>query len=159
MLFKKDQKYSSLKHWHSCCVCVLSCSVMSDSLQPHGPYSPPGSSVYGILQARIPGWVAIPFSRGSSRLRDRTRSPILQADSLPSEPPGKPWLSCYNLLKAFLPRAARKTQTTWCTEDRKEQKKWEDEMDLTLPYFNKCLPSSAYQPLLSGWADWQNTCN
>ena len=26
--------------------------------------SPPGSSVYGILQARILEWVAIPFSRG-----------------------------------------------------------------------------------------------
>ena len=29
----------------------------------------PGSSVYGILQARILEWVAIPVSRGSSRLR------------------------------------------------------------------------------------------
>ena len=28
--------------------------------------SPPGSSVHGFLQARIPGWVAILFSRGSS---------------------------------------------------------------------------------------------
>ena len=30
----------------------------------------PGSSVRGILWARILGWVAIPFSRGSSRPRD-----------------------------------------------------------------------------------------
>ena len=29
--------------------------------------SPPGSSVHGILQARILEWAAIPFSRGSSR--------------------------------------------------------------------------------------------
>ena len=29
--------------------------------------SPPGSSVYGILQARILRWVAISFSRGSSK--------------------------------------------------------------------------------------------
>ena len=35
-------------------------------------YSPPGSPVHGILQARIVEWVAIPFSRGSSRPRDRT---------------------------------------------------------------------------------------
>ena len=28
--------------------------------------SPPGSSVHGILQARILEWVVIPFSRGSS---------------------------------------------------------------------------------------------
>ena len=30
----------------------------------------PGSSVHGILQTRILEWVAIPFSRGSSQLRD-----------------------------------------------------------------------------------------
>ena len=33
----------------------------------------PGSSVHGILQARILGWVALPFSRGSSRSGVRTR--------------------------------------------------------------------------------------
>ena len=27
--------------------------------------SPPGSSVHGILQERVPAWEAIPFSRGS----------------------------------------------------------------------------------------------
>ena len=32
----------------------------------------PGSSDHGILQARIPEEVAMPFSRGSPRLRDRT---------------------------------------------------------------------------------------
>ena len=34
--------------------------------------SPPGSSVHGILSARILEWVAMPSSRGSSRPRDRT---------------------------------------------------------------------------------------
>ena len=34
--------------------------------------SPPGSSAHGTHQARIVEWVAIPFSRGSSWLRDRT---------------------------------------------------------------------------------------
>ena len=38
-------------------------------------YESPGSSVHGILQARILEWVAIPFSRGSSQ----PRSPALQA--------------------------------------------------------------------------------
>ena len=52
--------------------------------------SPPGSSVYGILQVAILEWVAMPFSRGSSRPRDRTWVSSLQADSLPFEPPGKP---------------------------------------------------------------------
>jgi len=52
----------------------------------------PGSSVRGILQARILEWVAISFSRGSSQPRSRTRSPALQADALSFEPPGKPGL-------------------------------------------------------------------
>ena len=38
---------------------------------------PPGSSVHGILQARILEWVAIPFSRGSSQPRDRTQVPCI----------------------------------------------------------------------------------
>ena len=33
----------------------------------------PGSSLHGILQARILEWVAISFSRGSSQPRDGTR--------------------------------------------------------------------------------------
>ena len=47
------------------CLCV-SCSVVSDSLWPHG------SSGHGILQARIPECIAIPFSWGSSQPRDQT---------------------------------------------------------------------------------------
>ena len=35
---------------------------MSDSLRPHGLYSPSGSSVHGIFQARTLEWVAISFS-------------------------------------------------------------------------------------------------
>ena len=41
-------------------------------------HSLPGSSVHGILQARILEWVAIPFSRGSSLPRDRIQVPELQ---------------------------------------------------------------------------------
>ena len=52
--------------------------------------SPPGPSVHGILQARILKWVAVPFSRGSSRPRTEPRSSTLQEDALPSELPGKP---------------------------------------------------------------------
>ena len=50
-------------------------------------YSPPGSSVHGISQARILEWVAISISRGSSWPRINLGSPALQEDSLPSEPP------------------------------------------------------------------------
>ena len=47
-------------------------SVMSNSCDPM-VCSPPGSSVHGILQARILEWVAIPFSRGSSWPRGQTQ--------------------------------------------------------------------------------------
>ena len=51
--------------------------------------SPPGSSVHGILQARILEWVVLPFSRGLPNPGIELRSPLFQVDSLPSEPPGK----------------------------------------------------------------------
>ena len=46
--------------------------VVSDYWDPMD-YSPPGSSVHGILQARILEWVAIFFSMGSSQPRDQTQ--------------------------------------------------------------------------------------
>ena len=48
-------------------------SVVSNSLWPYELCSQSGSSVHGILPARILEWVAIPFSRGTSRLRNRNR--------------------------------------------------------------------------------------
>ena len=50
-------------------------------------WSPPGSSVHGISQARIMEWVAISSFRESSWPRDQPGSPAFQADSSPSEPP------------------------------------------------------------------------
>jgi len=74
-------------------------SIVSESLQPMD-YSVPGSSVHGILQARILEWVAISFSRGSFQPRDcEPGSPTLQADSIPSEPPGKLFFLWYRSLK------------------------------------------------------------
>ena len=45
-----------------CCNCLVaqSCSTLCNPMD----YKPPGSSVHGILQARILEWVAISFSRG-----------------------------------------------------------------------------------------------
>ena len=51
--------------WPCLHACVLSHSVGSDSSDPMD-CSPTGSSVHGILQARILEWVAISFSGGSS---------------------------------------------------------------------------------------------
>ena len=73
-----------------CCAELLqSCPTCPTLCYPVDCNSP-GSSVHGILQARILEWVAIPSSRGSSQPRIGPRSPALQADTLPSEPPGKP---------------------------------------------------------------------
>ena len=58
-----------------------------------------GFSVHGILQARILEWVAISFCRGSSHPGIKPGSPALQADVLPSEPPGKPPIKMSVLLK------------------------------------------------------------
>ena len=44
------------------------CPILCDTME----CSPPGSSVHGILQARILEWVVIPFSRRSSQPRDWT---------------------------------------------------------------------------------------
>ena len=56
--------------------CTCACSVVSDFWDPMD-CSPPGSSVHGIPQARIPEWVPISYSRESS-------DPGVQPESLAS---------------------------------------------------------------------------
>ena len=64
-----------------------SCLTLCDPMD----CSPPGSSVHGILQARILEWSAIFSSRGFSQPRDRTLvSRVSCIGSLPCMPPGKP---------------------------------------------------------------------
>ena len=64
-------KMKVISHWcvraNSLQSCLTFCNAMDCSL--------PGFSVHEILWTRILEWVAIPFSRGSSRPKDRTRSP------------------------------------------------------------------------------------
>ena len=63
-----------------CCCCFVVMSYLT-LLQPHGLYSPPGSSVHGISQARILEWVAISFSSLRSPFFPSPRSFILIAES------------------------------------------------------------------------------
>ena len=66
-------------------------------------YSQPGSSVHGIIQARILEWVAMPSSRGSSRLTDRTRiswGSWTAGGFFTAEPLGKP--ITLNITQQFL---------------------------------------------------------
>ena len=71
---------------------VLSHSVMSDSLQPHG-LQPPVFLWPDILQARILEWVAISSSRGSSWQREWTHVSCVSALAggfFTAKLPGKP---------------------------------------------------------------------
>ena len=69
------------------------CDLMDCSL--------PGSSVHGILETRILEWVAMPFSRGSSRPRDHTWvSWHCLLILLPSGPPRKPTALCLLIVLA-----------------------------------------------------------
>ena len=67
-----------------------SCPILRDPMD----CSLPGSSVHGILQARILEWPCPP--PGDLPKPDlKPRSPTLQVDSLPGEPSGKPSMSSY----------------------------------------------------------------
>ena len=83
---------------------LQSCPTLCDPMD----HSPPGSSVRGILQARIqelpcppPGDLPDPRIELTSLVSPAlggiffttTGSPALPMDSLPSEPPGKPYLA------------------------------------------------------------------
>ena len=61
--------------------CPILCNPMDCSL--------PGSSVPGIFQARVLEWVKFPSPGDLPNPGIEPRSPALQADALPSEPPGK----------------------------------------------------------------------
>ena len=72
------------------CVCarfvvVLVSKSCPSLLQPHG-WSPPGSSVHGISQARILEWVAISSAGNLPDPEMKLVSPTWQADSLPLSP-------------------------------------------------------------------------
>ena len=78
------------------CVRAKSCQLCPTLCNPMD-CSPPGSSVHGILQARILEWVAMPSSRGSSQPRDQTCVSYIylhcQVGSLPLAQPEKPSLN------------------------------------------------------------------
>ena len=62
--------------------CPTLCDLMDCSL--------PGSSVRGMLQARIVEWVAMPSNRGSSQSRDQTHVTYTEGGSFTTEPPRNP---------------------------------------------------------------------
>ena len=70
-------------------MCVQSCLTLCH----HMDGSPLGSSVHGIISARILEWIAISSSRGSFRTRDRgciTCVSCITGEFFTTEPPGNP---------------------------------------------------------------------
>ena len=70
-IFRFSGHYIFLNQWMHACMhakSIQSCPTLCDPRD----YSLPGSSVYGIFQARILEWVAMTSSRGSSWPRDQT---------------------------------------------------------------------------------------
>ena len=61
-------------------------------------YSPPGSSVHGDSPGKNTGGLPYPPPRDHPNPGIKPRSPTLQVDSLPSEPPGKPSIKSQNHL-------------------------------------------------------------
>ena len=88
-------------HWHqrsfpmtaaAAAKSLQSCPTLCDPMDS----SPPGSSVPGILQARILEWVAISFSSAGMHAKSLQSCPIL-CDPMDSSPPGS---SVHRILQA-----------------------------------------------------------
>ena len=73
----------------------------------------PGSSVDGILQARILEWVVIPFSRGSSRPRDQTQVSCITGSFFTTESPRKPIVDYVGSLKWVKQHSVDKGKLLW----------------------------------------------
>ena len=125
---KDDFEPEWLTEWSENQLCPTLCNPMDCSPMD---CSLPGSSVYGILRARILEWVAIPFSRGSSQPRD--------------------WTQVSHIAGGFLTSwATREAQEYWAnrgvgafctTREVKERKKFGRKMiNSTLDMLNLWLP-------------------
>ena len=84
--------YYLAHHFEQACVHSVPqlCPILFDSMD----CSLPGCSVHGIFQARILGWVAISYSRGSSQARNRNHIScisVLAGGFFTTESPGKPF--------------------------------------------------------------------
>ena len=78
-----------------CAKSFKSCPTLGDTMD----CSLPSSSVHGILRARIPTWIAVASSRGSSQPKDWTCVSYIAGGFFTSEPPEKP--PCYMYYPLF----------------------------------------------------------
>ena len=94
-LSSKDHSILQIQLLPSCVLCVQLCPTVCDPMD----YSPPGSSVHGILRQEYCS--GLPFLTPGNLPNPgiKPRSPELQAESFTTEPSGKP---SYIKIKALL---------------------------------------------------------
>ena len=97
-------------HASGCTKLLLSCPTLCDAMD----CNPPGSSVHGILHARILEWVAKPSSRGSSQPRDHISSVSCIGKWVPLLPPGKPLDHTIQLKILSIPLLSYISHTSLC---------------------------------------------
>ena len=97
-----DSNDVSIRIYQQACTCA--CSVKSDSLQPTKLLCP------WIFQARILQWVAISFSRGSSRSRDRIHICWIGRQNLYH---WAPWKALINKRQVQISHCAKCVQALW----------------------------------------------
>ena len=85
---------TSLKTYLNCCCLVAKLHLTFETPME---YSPPGSTIHGIFQARISEWVAISFSRGPSWQGIDAESSELAGGFITNEPKRKPTYLNYYL--------------------------------------------------------------
>ena len=138
--FSVSTNISSLVKRTLMCLVAQLCLTLCDPMD----CGPPGSSVHGILRAGILEWVAILFSRGSSRSRDRTHiscSSCITGGFFTTEPPGFP--------KTPLPVLGPPTPLVYVTSLPPGSSLWQSQFPLPFSPLS-CLRSSRL-PLKPMW--------
>ena len=98
--------------------CLREISQLCPTLCDPVDCSPPGSSVHVIFQARILRWAAIPSPGDLPNPGIKARSPAWQADSLPSEPPGKPSITLFKTKSLSELQEMVMDREAWCAAIR-----------------------------------------